>query len=287
MEIGPKYDLDGEFKAAARRHQSKYRAQVLQVGFNTYGNCLQEKDGRALLNYYPQLGVREALRSRYPKYSAARDANMLRSEHIPFNMIAPLIGLPELGADIVRNVFGVNCKRVERLEIEWAPKDRSDYLGDHTSFDTYLEVLDPDGRVVGIGVEVKYTEQGYPIGKSEASRVSDPNSTYWETTERSGYFESAVTEEIASDDLRQIWRNHLLGLSMRIRGDIDEFVSITLYPGGNKHFDNAIASYKRFLKPSTRPNVRGCRFEEFIEAIDGGEEVLAWKKYLSERYLVK
>ena len=95
IDIGPQYEPDDHFKADARLHQSAYRAKVLKVGFDQYGNRLTESAGRALLNYYDGLGVREALGQRYPTYSKSRDANMLRGEHIPFNLFAPLIGRPD------------------------------------------------------------------------------------------------------------------------------------------------------------------------------------------------
>ena len=55
--IGPQYEPDDQFKAAARLHQSAYRANVLKVGFDQYGNRLTESAGRALLNYYDGLGL--------------------------------------------------------------------------------------------------------------------------------------------------------------------------------------------------------------------------------------
>src|SRR5665811_1055323 len=61
-EIGPQYDKDNPFKAAARLHQSRYRAQVLRVNYDVYGNRLTETDARSLLNYYDRLGVRESLK---------------------------------------------------------------------------------------------------------------------------------------------------------------------------------------------------------------------------------
>jgi len=69
MDIGPQYKLDDPFKAAARLHQSNYRARVLNVDYAEYGNRLTEIDGRKLLNYYDGLGVQEVLRKRYPAYS--------------------------------------------------------------------------------------------------------------------------------------------------------------------------------------------------------------------------
>ena len=54
--IGPQYEPDDYFKAAARLHQSAYRANVLKVDFDKYGNRLTEWASRALLNYYDGLG---------------------------------------------------------------------------------------------------------------------------------------------------------------------------------------------------------------------------------------
>ena len=105
--IGPQYEPDYHFKAAARLHQSAYRANVLKVDFDKYGNRLTELASRALLNYYDGLGVREALRQRYPTYSKSRDADMLRSEHIPFNPFAPLIGRPDLANRLLYRILGV------------------------------------------------------------------------------------------------------------------------------------------------------------------------------------
>lgn len=52
MNIGTQYQPDDEFKAQARRFQSKYRAEVLGVDFQDYGNRLSDPDAEALLNYY-------------------------------------------------------------------------------------------------------------------------------------------------------------------------------------------------------------------------------------------
>ncbi len=68
-EIGPQYKPDHPFMAKARLHQSKYRAEVLNVPFDTHGSVLAEDHGDELLNYYSKLGCREALRERYPNYS--------------------------------------------------------------------------------------------------------------------------------------------------------------------------------------------------------------------------
>ncbi|RKX23958.1 MAG: hypothetical protein DRP45_09265, partial [Candidatus Zixiibacteriota bacterium] len=83
MDIGIQYKPDDEFKSKARLFQSTYRTEVLEVEFQDYGNRLTDFDAEALLNYYDKLNSREVLRQRYPNYSRKRDADLLRSEHIP------------------------------------------------------------------------------------------------------------------------------------------------------------------------------------------------------------
>ncbi len=136
-------------------------------------------------------------------------------------------------------------------------------------------------------IEVKYTEKEYPIGKTEKEKVADPDSSYWKVTEKSKAFSNARDKSLGEDALRQIWRNHLLGLSMVQAGDIKLFTSVTLYPKGNQHFCDVIPQYQDRLKPDARDSVRGVTFEDFIEAIDGDPAILAWKQFLKARYLVR
>src|SRR5450759_2537162 len=109
-DIGPQYELDDSFKAAARLHQSNYRATVLKVDYLEYGNRLTDLDGRALLNYYDGLTVRDTLRRRYPGYSKKRDADLLRSEHIPFNMLSPLADRPDLTRIVLKEAFDLELE---------------------------------------------------------------------------------------------------------------------------------------------------------------------------------
>lgn len=286
QDFGPQYSLDDEFKAAARLHQSRYRSEVLKADHTDYGNRLNEAGGRALLNYYEALGVREALRRRFPEYSKKRDADLLRSEHIPFNLLAPLSTRHVLLQSVLAKCFGVELTAPFDMRFEWAPEPAASYLGDMTSFDAYVEGRGPEGDRVGVGIEVKYTEQGYRIGASEAKRVRDQQSTYWLTTRESGVFVESGCEQLGGDSLRQIWRNHLLGLAMVRRRDIDKFVSVTLYPAGNKHFSSALAKYHERLAEPARTRVRGCTYEQYVGALGGDAEIEAWKQFLVRRYLV-
>ena len=286
MDIGTMYQADDEFRALARRHQAEYRSSVLGALWDTYGNRLTEEDGRALLNYYDKLGVREAKIARFPQYKAERDADMLRSEHIPFNMFGPLRARPETAVQVLGKLTGQRFARLLMLEFEWAPEPKSSYLDDRTAFDVYACCRDDRGRRIGVGVEVKYTERGYAIGDTESKRVSDPESIYWRVTRASGAFLSGDERALGSDNLRQIWRNHLLGLAMCLRNDVDDFVSVTLYPSGNVHFTHALVAYRENLVDAARDSVLACTYENYIASLTGGVDIEEWRQYLQRRYVV-
>jgi hypothetical protein len=92
----------------------------------------------------------------------------------------------------------------------------------------------------GIGIEVKYTEHSYKIGDTEKANVENPDSRYWTLTKKSGIFIESQFDKLVEDDMRQIWRNHLLGISMIENKDIKKFTSVIVYPSGNAHFNKVI-----------------------------------------------
>ena len=166
--IDRKYIQDDEFKAAARLHQSQFRENELKVGYNGHKNILTDTDAEAKLNYYDGLNVTKALCKRYGKKpSLTRDANMLRSEHIPFNMLAPLRTSPLVAKRIIKNAFGLESDAPYKIKIEFAPKPKQEHLNDATSFDTFIRYTDRLGKKIGLGIEVKYTRKDILLVKQK------------------------------------------------------------------------------------------------------------------------
>ena len=287
MDIGTQYKPDDEFKAKARLFQSEYRTEVLEVEFHDYGNRLTDFDAEALLNYYNKLNSREVLRQRYPNYSRKGDADLLRSEHIPFNLLAPLDTNRKLATDIISTVWNIDCSDIQLTEIEYAPSPQEEYLNDGTAFDSYFKITLKNGNTCGIGIEVKYTEQAYPIGKTESINVQNHDSLYWQIARASGVFKNPDDEIFGTDEFRQVWRNHLLGLKMIQVGDVDEFYSITLFPNGNNHFHHVIPEYISKLKDEAKAYLIGCTFEKFISEIQGSPAFDEWKNWLVKRYIIE
>jgi hypothetical protein len=205
---------------------------------------------------------------------------------MPFNIFGPFVENNELAKLMYEKIFSIKIQSVSSTKIEFAPEPKSKYLNDGTSFDAYIEYINYDDEKCGIGVEVKYTELEYSIGVREKENIENKKSKYWEITENSKIFKNENIELLGSDMLRQIWRNHLLGLSMIENGDINKFNSVTIHPSGNSHFFHAIKKYQELIHEEFRSNASNYLLEDLISKIDGNEEIIEWKKYLFERYIV-
>ena len=188
--------------------------------------------------------------------------------------------------------LGEDVARVSKIAIEWAPEPRRDYLDDNTSFDTYAECRLVDGRQAAIGIEVKYTEGPYSWGKAERTRMFDQSSLYHQVHRRSKLYVDGALEPLRTPELKQLWRNQLLGEAMLARAalGIDVFTSVLVYPEGNDHYDTAGRDHAALLAPSERTPFVTVTLEAMIaecRALAGDDvRARAWLDYLGRRYLV-
>jgi hypothetical protein len=191
--------------------------------------------------------------------------NLLRSEHIPYNVFFPMTMDLTGAGNLFNNILGFErISSVSEISIEYNPGT----LSDGTAFDVFVKYNTSDNKIGGIGIEVKYTEKEYHLKKTdkngritkEYKETHDENDgirlaeNYKIPSINSGWFKSEFIEDIhasaitrghkpkhvVNDDYRQIWRNHLLGASMVLSNDtethLDEFTSLTVFPEGNGHF---------------------------------------------------
>ena len=219
---------------------------------------------------------------------------MLRSEHIPYNIFTPMEKDLDAATVLFNEVIGGGISCINNIHIEFAGQspDRSEYLNDGTSFDTFIEYTTTDGDKGGIGIEVKYTENGYRIGEKEKEDIEKPNGTYRQVSEESNYFISSLDTKsfIKANHLRQIWRNHILGYSMLKKGEIKRFHYIHLYPEGNRHFHKyAVPEYKQLLTEQGRNSFIDLTYESLFKLINSHfkrKEQKEWLEYLRKRYIV-
>ena len=294
-----------QFKHEARLHQWAYREQVLKVGYNKYKNVLRYEDAKKGLIFFE--GFREEILD-YLKNpieptstppSGFMLTNLLRSEHIPYNIFFPmhhdLDGCKRLFCDLLSTN---DILSIDNIKIEYHPEPIKDYLNDHTAFDVYVAYKNIANQLCGIGIEVKYTENSYPLKPQshEYSQVKDENGNtclkgrYALVTKECGYYKENVTHDmLVSNKFRQIWRNHILGASMFLKGKIKKFTSVTLFPSQNVHFSQeAIPKYQEFLTEDHYNEFVPVTYETLFKMMDKYLFVphkKEWIKYLNERYL--
>lgn len=174
------------------------------------------------------------------------------------------------------------------IGFEWSPERRSErYTRDRTAFDVAIRVGDTSGPRTVVGIETKYHEHSAPEKKPKPEgmqRYQEQTDFLVGIAERSDAFDDGWQAEVLTTDLRQIWRDHLLALSMREH--LDEWTAATryvlLYPSRNVSYLDAVGRYARLLKPG------GTSFEAFaIEDVLGAAFAHGGptKQAFRERYL--
>ena len=289
------YRYDDEFKAKARAHQFAFREDVLNDFYNEKNpqvilspDCA--KQGLIFCETYKEL-----IKSKVKSFkSSALFSNMLRSEHIPYNIFVPMEEDMDTATVLFNEIIGGGISKIKLIRIEFAGEaDRSEYLNDGTSFDTFIEYIATDGSIGGIGIEVKYTEKGYPIRIKEKEDIEDSGGAYHQMTKKSHWFIPSlnILSFIKANHLRQIWRNHILGYSMLLRRDIQHFHHIHLYPQGNIHFhQHAVPEYRNLLTEEGRKSFIDLTYESLFNLIEvhfKQDRQKEWLNYLRERYIVK
>lgn len=287
------YRFDDEFKSWARALQFAYREDVLE-DFNEEKApkvLLSDENARRGLIFYE--GFRDLILEKVGRVSNKMTKNMLRSEHIPYNMFTPLETMPELAKEVFSAIIDIPVKEIEMpILIEFAGEGkRSEYLNDGTSFDAFIRYRTCDGKRGAIGIEVKYTENEYRLGKAECNAINDVNGKYARMTAESGYYVDGLDIKmfLKAHHLRQIWRNHILGYSMKNKGDYDLIHHVHLYPENNTHFQKlALPDYRKILTKAGRETFKAVTYEDYIALLDkfrDDKKVNDWTNYLRERYL--
>ena len=290
------------FKTRARQHQVKFRTDVLEADFNTYTTWLADEAAKDGKNFYKGFEIFNVVQQRKPKFYIDLYSDMLRSEHIPFNLFVPFRHDLEFCKNVFNEFLGGCIKSIdktciidnkENIKIEFAPKPKENYLNDGTSFDTYIEYTHIDNSKGLIGIEVKYTEKEYPLkaGSKQEQDINNKNSKYYNVSNLSEIYESNSFDLLLSDIFRQIWRNQLLAESIRLT-DNDKFkysTSIIFFPKDNTHFVETSGKYIDMLKNKSTKFIP-VTYENFLSACNkhcpADTNYKKWLDYLEKRYIV-
>lgn len=343
---------NAEFKEKARQHQIAFREDI-EIGVPAMSETCPETEANYPIIKNPKreesIRVRSSLLWQDAKdkngfrifYSRFREeitkqvysdlkkksdnkigplvTNLLRSEHIPYNVFFPMKKDIKGAKDLFNDLLNTEkIKSIHKIEIEYNPHT----LGDGTAFDVYVEYKAINDIIGGIGIEVKYTEKEYPLKVKDKKgeftkeykethdiptgdiRLSD---NYLIPSQMSGWFkEEAIsnlsanqilrgTRHVVMNHYRQIWRNHLLGASMMLPNKegvhLDEFTSLTVYPKDNGHFSPQLwSNYEDMLTDSGKATLRHITYEELFPKmrhnLRGIPDIDHWVDYLERRYLI-
>jgi hypothetical protein len=292
-----------KIKALAKQLKYKTELGITASGMHngiSYPHILSNEDASVGANFYCYKQDEEWLnlqawanKSKGKKINFEGEGlkNLLRSEHIPYNIFYPLEKLrvvkPDLLTKIIPKLFNdkINVTEVVRIRIEFVSDSRkSGLLDDNTSFDAYIEYKDAKA-LCGLGIEVKYTEKSYPYGTTEKGRMDDPTSMYNQISKK--YYSENKLPDLRSKKLKQAWRNHLLGFKLVENGILSKFHSVLMYPEGNKYQEDVCAKYKECLLEKYKDNFLGLTFENFVEVAEKELELSEdkkWIEYIKSRY---
>jgi len=211
--------------------------------------------------------------------------NLLASQPLAFNLFAELITPGyEVANKVFKKLFGDRIRNITSIEFEISPGRRNlRYTGDRSAFDVFIKYIGKQGNGF-IGIEVKYAETLL----DEPAKIKDKK--YKEVAEKSGKFtEEGITELCKMPvSLEQIWRDHLLSLSMLppVNNDYAEGFFVYLFPKENLECSNALNRYSEFLK-SKNKNENGLHIlfmQDVVDAIKI-ETNANWIRDFEDRYL--
>lgn len=198
--------------------------------------------------------------------------DLLSSMPMAFNLFAEA-SVPgnEISRRQLAELFGVSSDPPSDIVFEWSPERRSEkYTNDRTAFDVALRMGDPSGPRNVVGLETKYHEHSFKEGKSKpagAQRHQDQTKFLVDKANSSGAFKPGWEESVLGTDLRQIWRDHLLALTMRDHPQ--EWTSSTryvlVYPSRNGSFADAVGRYGALLE-SEDDSFKAFTIEEVLDA---------------------
>lgn len=272
------------FKREARWRQHRWAVDELSISsFGTHagrrthpdvapedvpnGTKLRDADAYSGANFLtPAIqqvaATRVATKQKHETLDAKRlYRDLLSSMPMAFNLFAEAAAPAHEESRLqLAELFGVTGTVQSDIVFEWSPARRSaKYTRDRTAFDVALRLGAEDGPRTVVGIETKYHEHSAREARPSASKPGALK-RYKEQTEflvavanGAHVFKRGWQDAVLNTDLRQIWRDHLLALSMRSHpGEWSEETRyVLLYPSRNVSFLDAAQRYLNLLDDDT------------------------------------
>jgi hypothetical protein len=206
--------------------------------------------------------------------------NLLSSQPLAFNLFGELADNLGLTTRVFQDLFpDRKVKNIREIKFEHSPgRNNPKYTGDKSAFDVFIQYKDESKEDCFFGIEVKYSEALNDV-------PSKGNARYEEVAKEAGIFKPETIQVLKERPLQQIWRDHLLALSMfKSNNDYKRGDFIYLFPSGNVKCWQAIEKYQATFKPGQETFFRTLTLEAMVAAIKK-YSAKNWIRDFEERYL--
>lgn len=152
--------------------------------------------------------------------------------------------------------------KITAIEFEYSPgRKNTKYTGDSSAFDVFVEYENKLYQKCFFGIEVKYAED-----------LNDEPATHKESyvviSEKSKIFEMSNLSKLKEKPIQQIWRDHLLTLSLFVtNNDYEKGDFIYLYPSKNLNCKAGVEKYKSTFKESVESYFKPLTIEKLVDTI--------------------
>jgi hypothetical protein len=298
IEHSAYYKDDTDFWAYARLIQSKWRERKeYPIGKSekgtTYGSYIEIQYAKDNGSNFLTKKIWETAKKELEKVKITNAlfqeyrflCNLLTSQTMCFNLFAEFIGRENMLLGIFNELKPNMMDKIINIQFEYSPgRGDKKYLGDHTAFDVFIE-YEKDHKKSFWGIEAKYVEK---LGEESIKTAEDNykrHIQYKDLTENCGLFKSGVIDEIRKPPYSQIWRDHLLSISLKY-GEGKKYNNgyfVYLYPYNNFECRSGIKNYMKYLK-KPESSIFEIYVEDLIKVMykNINEE---WVKELFERYI--
>lgn len=251
----------------------------------TLGSSLEMPWAKETLANYLDESIRQVIRSEVLDAAKCQGKlygkprifnNLLSSQPLAFNLFAHLKLDLQLASQVFYTLTKGRCIKITAIEFEYSPGRGDDrFTGDHSAFDVYLEYLTPAEQKGFVGIEVKYHED-------LSNQASGHHLRYDTIALQAGCFETARMDCLKTKPLQQIWRDHLLALSLLDSGQFADGFFVFLNPQDNQACSQAVSLYRQFLK--TESSFVPWTLETVVQAVRMHTNQ-SWITDLYDRYL--
>ena len=189
--------------------------------------------------------------------------HLLSSMPMCFNLFGELHGDPARLTAAGKKLWDAQGEG-QAVEFEWSPgRHESRFTGDGTAFDVALFLGEPGGSRTVIGIETKYHEHAVTeLSPDAVTRLP----RYRQIAEDSRVFKPGWEKRILGTELQQVWRDHLLLLSM-LQDPAQGWTSgayVLVYPEGNTSFARLADRYVDVLDDAS--TFRHVTLEALLDA---------------------